>query len=119
MEKKQNKFKEFVKKHKDEIVIGATIAGGCILTGVLSCAVGYRAGRSSVETVHETILDVVRDAKNKGYSPATIAWRKNPTPLNVSDLGKLGEEFKAMPGYDERMTFTHFIAIGDDYNKTT
>lgn len=106
---KKLKVKEFVTKHKDEI-IGFALGAGVAAIGV---AVGYKIAYEEFADLpfvkDENIAKVLTDADCK--SVVFTGIREVNSGLKVDDMGELGEAIKECCG--EKCEFTHFIAIGE------
>ncbi len=121
IKEKAVKVKEYVKNNKREIAV--SVYGGCMLAVgfVIADRTCFRRrglnGRMNVIT-SDSINNFVDDIKStySKSSHAYLAYKVINTPLNVNDLGKLGEAFKDL-GVENSCRFTHFLAVGENITK--
>ena len=104
-----NKVKEFVKKHKDEIKFWSGIA--LIVGG--SGFIGYYAGRNTfrpneIRVNNEVITNVFNDIQN-GTRVGVFGGiaKTGVTPDQLGELGKIMVD----SGVPNTRAFTHFVAI--------
>lgn len=115
MEKKENGIKKFVKEHKTEIRNAAIVLGASLVGCVIGCATTNLAVRKNVRVLNDRMNNVMNDAVARYSNCAATFTGISDTPLKADDLGKIGEELKKLPNYDERVSFTHFIGIGENF----
>lgn len=114
--KRMQKVKNYVKDHKEEIMMTAwfsciTIAG-CVLSWKV-CKSKYYVpdGYITRDEPVKAFLGAIDRDYPEGTELHVGATNQMSMPISVDDLGKLGELFKES-GAPENTTYTHILAVG-------
>lgn len=112
MNKEEMKAK--VKNLWEEHKLGIVFTGGYIAATAVIMVGGkiyeLKHGKDTI-VVHEGLKSLITDVQNR-YEFLDVFTGYSDTPLNVDELGKLGEKIKECPNFAGE-TFTHFLAVGE------
>ena len=111
---KKGEMKQYLKDHKKEILL---VAGGALLLGA-GAIIGWQGCKkikigNGVVVTNEPIKTYIIDAATK-YSNKVCTFCVNDEAFGIDDLGKLGENIKNLPNWNDELKFTHFIGIGPE-----
>ena len=99
-EKKTNKVKEFVEKHKTALIITGAAAVGIVGSVVLKKTVGAKFNLDNINWDDYGLLGKVVKVEKKSKLSAWFENEGTDVRYKVADLGKVGEDLMALTSVD-------------------
>lgn len=108
---KKEKVLNFVKENKCAIIGGVAAGIGCLI-GYKYCIHTFKNKIFVENDMLKAMLIDAQNTYNKGDLCMHVKACKNDAPLQIEQLGTLGEYIRNEVGKNENYDFTHFITIG-------